>query len=143
MKTLTITFTLLFTISQFILAQGISNQLQVTTTYEDGFTVVQWEATKHVIKHFPKCKVLMLTMHDSRNHIERLLKAGAQGYILKNTGSEEIKKAIETVFDGKPFYSPEVTERIMEGLQQKKRVQTQHGDVVMTDREKMLRLNAQ
>ena len=53
------------------------------------------DATKHVVKNHPDCKILMLTMHDSRNHIERLLKAGANGYILKNTGADELKKAIE------------------------------------------------
>jgi two-component system, NarL family, nitrate/nitrite response regulator NarL len=94
------------------------------------------EATKHVIKHYPDIKVLMLTMHDSRNHIEKLLKAGASGYVLKNTGIEELQQAIETVVSGKTYYSPEVTQRIMEGFQQKKKLDSVYGDVDITDREK-------
>jgi len=102
------------------------------------------DATKHVVKNHPDCKILMLTMHDSRNHIERLLKAGANGYILKNTGADELKKAIESVVNGQAYYSQEVTNRIMEGLQQKKRVSAEHGDAVITDREKdVLKLIAQ
>ncbi len=94
------------------------------------------EATKHVVKHYPDIKVLMLTMHDSRNHIEKLLKAGASGYVLKNTGIEELQTAIETVVGGKTYYSPEVTQRIMEGFQQKRKVESEYGEVDITDREK-------
>lgn len=94
------------------------------------------EATKHVVKHYPDIKILMLTMHDSRNHIEKLLKAGATGYILKNTGIEELQKAIETVVTGEAYYSPQVTQRIMEGFHQKKKVENEYGEVDITDREK-------
>ena len=94
------------------------------------------EATKHVVKHYPDIKVLMLTMHDSRNHIEKLLKAGASGYVLKNTGIEELQTAIETVVGGKTYYSPEVTQRIMEGFQQKRKVESEYGEVDITDCEK-------
>jgi len=94
------------------------------------------EATKHVVKHYPDIKVLMLTMHDSRNHIEKLLKAGASGYVLKNTGIEELQTAIETVVGGETYYSPEVTQRIMEGFQQKRKVESEYGEVDITDREK-------
>lgn len=94
------------------------------------------EATKYVVKNYSDTKVLMLTMHDSRNHIERLLKAGANGYVLKNTKIEELKLAIETVVGGEPFYSSEVTQRIMEGFQQKKKMESTYGTVEITDREK-------
>ncbi len=94
-----------------------------------------YESTKYVVEKFPNCKVLMLSMHDSRNHIERLLKAGAHGYILKNTGVAELQTAIETVMDGNSYYSPAVTQRIMEGLQQKQKAQKETGNVKLTERE--------
>ncbi len=63
---------------------------------------------------------LMLTMFDTRDYIEKVLRAGAHGYILKNTGKEELHEAIETVMRGESYFTKEVTERIMEGLQKKK-----------------------
>lgn len=102
------------------------------------------EATKHIVAKYPKCKVLMLTMHNTVNYVETLLKAGAHGYILKNTGVDELQKAIETVVSGEAFYSPEVTSRIMEGLQKKKAIHRETGNVSLTDREKdVLKLIAQ
>ena len=94
------------------------------------------EATKLVKKQFPKTKVLMLTMFSSRDYIEKLLRAGADGYILKNTGKEELTQAIDTLISGKSFYSQEVTMRIMEGLQQKKEAENNPHFVELTLREK-------
>lgn len=94
------------------------------------------EATKQVKKLFPQTKILMLTMFSTRDYIEKLLRAGADGYILKNTGKEELSAAIDTVMAGNPFYSKEVTERIMEGLQKKKTTETNPLFIELTQREK-------
>lgn len=94
------------------------------------------EATQKVLEKYPDIKVLMLTMHDSREYIEKLLKVGAHGYVLKNTGKQELKEAMESVMSGIPYYSQAVTQRIMESLQKKKSVSNEHGNVVLTDREK-------
>ncbi|MCB0801491.1 MAG: response regulator transcription factor [Flavobacteriales bacterium] len=102
------------------------------------------EATKHVVKHYPETKVLMLTMHDSRMFIEKLIRIGAHGYVLKNTGKAELKLAIETVQNGKNYYSTEVTQRIIEGMQMKEKAIKKTGNVELTEREKdVLKLIAQ
>ncbi len=101
------------------------------------------EATKQVKKLFPEIKVIMLTMFSSKDYIEKLLRAGANGYILKNTGKEELTTAIEKVMQGESYFSKEVTERIMEGLQGKKAENNPHM-VELTEREKdVLRLIVQ
>jgi DNA-binding NarL/FixJ family response regulator len=101
------------------------------------------EATKQVKKLFPEIKVIMLTMFGSREYIEKLLRAGVNGYILKNTGKEELTTAIEKVMQGESYFSKEVTECIMGGLQGKKIENNQH-PVELTEREKeVLRLIAQ
>ncbi|MCC6685030.1 MAG: response regulator transcription factor [Bacteroidia bacterium] len=101
------------------------------------------ETTKQVKKKFPEIKVIMLTMFGTRDYIEKLLRAGANGYILKNTGKEELTTAIEKVMQGESYFSKEVTERIMEGLQGKK-TETNPMMVELTEREKdVLRLIAQ
>lgn len=93
------------------------------------------EATKEVKKRYPNIKIIMLTMYSSRDYIEKLLRVGADGYILKNTGKEELQKAIETVHQGESYFSAEVTERIMEGLQKKKSAEKNSFMVELTERE--------
>ena len=94
------------------------------------------EATKKIIKAYPKVKVLMLTMFNTRDYIEKVLKAGAHGYILKNTGKEELQEAILKIMNGESFFSKEVTEKIMQGLQKKKEAQNDPMFIELTDREK-------
>ncbi len=102
------------------------------------------EATKQVCQKYPNTKVLMLTMFNTRDYIEKLLRAGAHGYILKNTGKEELHEAIETLIKGESYFSKEVTERIMEGLQKKKSTENNPMTVELTEREKdVLKLIAQ
>lgn len=101
------------------------------------------EATKAIRETYPDAKVLMLTMHSSRDYIQRLLRAGANGYVLKNTGRAELEEAIATVMAGDAYFSAEVTQRIMEGLQNKKS-QAREMVVELTPRElDVLKLIAQ
>lgn len=101
------------------------------------------ETTKQVKQLYPDIKVIMLTMFGTRDYIEKLLRAGADGYILKNTGKDELITAMEKVMQGESYFSKEVTERIMEGLQGKKTEQNPMM-VELTEREKdVLRLIAQ
>jgi DNA-binding NarL/FixJ family response regulator len=93
------------------------------------------EATKLVKTKHPLLKILMLTMFSSRDYIEKLLRAGADGYILKNTGKAELQEAIETLMNGESYFSKEVTERIMEGLQKKKNMEKSTYLVELTERE--------
>lgn len=93
-------------------------------------------ATREVKKKYPDIKILMLSMFGSKDYIEKVLRAGADGYILKNKGKEELQAAIETVMDGRSYFSPEVTERIMDGLQRKKTLETDPMLVELTEREK-------
>ncbi len=93
------------------------------------------DATKIIKSKFPGIRILMLTMYSSRDYIEKLLRVGADGYILKNTGKEELQEAIETVYKGESFFSKEVTERIMEGLQKKKTAEKNAYVVELTERE--------
>lgn len=94
------------------------------------------DATKYVKAHFPNVKVLMLTMHDTKAYIEKLIKAGADGYLLKNTAKGELKKAISAVCEGQNYYSPMVTQTVMSSMREEKAVKAEYGSVELTDREK-------
>lgn len=93
-------------------------------------------ATKYVKQNYPDVKVLMLTMHDSKAMIEKLVKAGADGYVLKNTAKGELKMAIETLCSDQNYYSPMVTQTIMQSMRQKEALASDYGAVELTDREK-------
>jgi DNA-binding NarL/FixJ family response regulator len=64
------------------------------------------ECTSIICEQFPNIKVLALTMLDENQHIKEMLKAGAVGYLLKNSNEQEIKQGIISVCEGQPFYSP-------------------------------------
>jgi len=64
----------------------------------------------------PETRTLAVTMHDEYQYISGLLEAGASGYILKNTRQEELIEAINAIYDGKTYYSGEVTNIIANSL---------------------------
>jgi DNA-binding NarL/FixJ family response regulator len=63
---------------------------------------------------FPEAKVIMLTTYKSDTQIVRALKAGAQGYLLKNALNKELLASIRSVYAGKKIISPEVSLEIVE-----------------------------
>ena len=78
------------------------------------------EFTKAVKKAYPDQKVIALTMLGESQHIKHMLKAGVSGYLLKNCGSKELKKAIARVMDGETYFSPDVSQIILNDLSGKK-----------------------
>jgi DNA-binding NarL/FixJ family response regulator len=74
------------------------------------------EVCQRLSKEYPEVKVLALSMHNEESFVTEILKYGAQGYILKNTGKKELISAIETIHSGQSYFSEEVTETIMKSL---------------------------
>lgn len=74
------------------------------------------EVCQRLSKEYPEVKVLALSMHNEESFVTEILKYGAQGYILKNTGKKELISAIEMVNNGQSYFSEEVTETIMKSL---------------------------
>ena len=72
--------------------------------------------TQKVKKEYPETKVLILTMYNKPEFIRNLLEAGASGYILKNTGREELLEAIKQISNGQNYFGREVTKTVMESL---------------------------
>jgi two-component system nitrate/nitrite response regulator NarL len=71
------------------------------------------ELTKEIKKLNPEIRVIALSMFGERETISDMLKAGVSAYILKNTGKQELLKAIEKVSDGGTFFSDEVSAEMM------------------------------
>jgi DNA-binding NarL/FixJ family response regulator len=65
---------------------------------------------------FPEARVIMLTTYEGDVHILRALKAGAQGYLLKNTLHSDLMRTIRAVHAGKRSLSPEVSFQVAEHM---------------------------
>jgi DNA-binding NarL/FixJ family response regulator len=70
------------------------------------------EATEAILQEFPNAKIIAVTSYNGDQEIYRTLKAGAQGYLLKEMVHTEIVRAIRTVHMGKRLVPAEVTERL-------------------------------
>lgn len=67
------------------------------------------ETTAFIKDEFPKIKILGLSMHNELSVIQKLIDAGADGYILKNSDGNELAQGINAVLKGKKYFSTEVT----------------------------------
>jgi DNA-binding NarL/FixJ family response regulator len=98
------------------------------------------ECTAQLKNDYPDIKVLALTMLAENKHIKEMLKAGAVGYLLKNSTEAEIKQGIISVKSGMPFYSPEVMQTVMNNLSApvltKKKVSRFEPVIQLSEREK-------
>ena len=66
------------------------------------------ETTNQIKKRYPKIKILMLSMHDNTMIIEKAMKAGADGYILKNDLSDDLLNAVGKVMNNETIISASV-----------------------------------
>ncbi|WP_454855120.1 two-component system response regulator MctR [Rhizobium binxianense] len=64
-------------------------------------------------KEMPTCRILMLSMHDSREYISTSVMHGASGYVLKDVSTDEIIAAIEAVAAGQTYFSSGVSEVLL------------------------------
>lgn len=68
------------------------------------------DATAAIHKHFPAIQVLALTSFKKDDMVQRVLEAGAIGYLLKNVSADELANAVRSANAGRPTLSPEATE---------------------------------
>ncbi len=62
-------------------------------------------ATRQLLKVRPTARILILSAHGDDSYIKSAMDAGAKGYLLKQSSTEDLSKAIHAVFEGKPFFA--------------------------------------
>jgi two-component system response regulator NreC len=72
------------------------------------------EATRQIVTVVPGAKVIALSMHCDRHFVRGMLKAGASGYLLKHSASQELIKAIQLVLANRVYLSPDITGIVVE-----------------------------
>lgn len=72
------------------------------------------EFVKSALSTRPRLLVLMVSMYDELLYAPRAFRAGARGYIMKHEASDKILTAIRVIFEGKPYISPRLKEKLAE-----------------------------
>jgi DNA-binding NarL/FixJ family response regulator len=72
------------------------------------------EATRQIRENCPATKVIILSMHSSSEHIFQALKAGAHGYLLKESAGMEVISAIRVVHSGKRYLSEKIGDQMID-----------------------------
>ncbi len=125
-----------------ILREGLNSMLSsqpdfdVVGEAEDGRKAIEWaekfkpdliltdlsmprmngmEAIREIKRLSPKTKVLVLTVHKAEEYILATFRAGADGYALKDSTRQELVMAIRMVLAGKPYVSPGISDKVIEG----------------------------
>jgi DNA-binding NarL/FixJ family response regulator len=71
------------------------------------------EAARRASKLFPKMRVLILSMHESEEHVWQALRAGAAGYLLKGAEVAELELAIKALSRGDTYLSPPISNQVI------------------------------
>lgn len=79
------------------------------------------DAITEIKKQAPDTKILVLTVHKAEEYVFASLKAGADGYLLKDATHAELMMAVRSVLSGKPYVSPGISEELIEGYLERKR----------------------
>jgi two-component system, NarL family, response regulator NreC len=72
------------------------------------------DAAHQVVQKSPQTRVLMLSMHDDEAYVARALKAGATGYLLKDSADTDLLNGVAAVAAGHSFFSPAVARRLLD-----------------------------
>jgi DNA-binding NarL/FixJ family response regulator len=74
------------------------------------------DATRRMLDIDPAVKVLALTAHSDRNMVREILRAGAMGYVVKDSAVEELVQAVHTAIGGRVYLSPRIAGLVVEGF---------------------------
>ncbi len=77
------------------------------------------EATKQIKRKYPQVKVLILTIHETKQYLSQMLQAGASGYVVKTTAASELISAIRAVYQGDVYLYPSITRMLVEDYLQR------------------------
>jgi len=78
------------------------------------------DAAREMTKSSPKTRVILLTQHDEDQYVTEALRAGVQGYVLKNQAVEDFVHAIQEVCRGSVYLSPNISRAVVDAYLSKK-----------------------
>jgi len=95
------------------------------------------DATRDAVSKYPNLKVIALSMLNDEDYYFKMIDAGAKGFILKDSGSEELTAAIEAVLNGQNYFSQDLLRNIILSLSSNVKMNAEplQEEVKFTDRE--------
>jgi DNA-binding NarL/FixJ family response regulator len=95
------------------------------------------DATAQITRRNPDTKVIILSMHADESYILRALGAGAKGYLLKESTETDVLPAVQSVRDGKPYFTPSIARLLLEDyMRSLKQNNLQDSYDLLTERER-------
>ena len=95
------------------------------------------DAIREIRRRAPETKILVLTVHKTEEYILATLKAGADGYLLKDSTHGELLAAVRHVLNGKHYISPGISDKVLDGyLEGRKTLKTRTSWETLTARER-------
>jgi two-component system, NarL family, response regulator NreC len=94
-----------------------------------------FDAVRVMRKESPATRIVFLTMYEDEDYMMQCFKAGASGYVLKDTPVPELFGALREVFHGGTYFSPRVLGRVVEDLRLRPTSRTR-GNSILTPRER-------
>jgi two-component system, NarL family, nitrate/nitrite response regulator NarL len=96
------------------------------------------EATKQIRKEFPNTRVLILSMHTNKAVVLQIIQSGAGGYVLKDAPPADLLRAIESVDNGEPFFSPDINQIVLNQYLAETGAETAPTAAQLTNRERQV-----
>ncbi len=94
------------------MVEKLQPDILITDMMMPGLTGL--EVTRQIKHRIPKTKIIILSMHASESYVLEALRNGANGYVLKDTVSEELVEAVRDVIAGRRYLSSQLSERAIE-----------------------------
>jgi two-component system, NarL family, nitrate/nitrite response regulator NarL len=96
------------------------------------------EATKLIREEFPDARVLILSIHTNKQYVLQIIRSGAQGYVLKDASPADLVRAIESVDSGEPFFSPDISQIVLNQYLEEAGADSDGDSVKLTTRERQV-----
>ncbi|CCZ81896.1 response regulator transcription factor [Odoribacter laneus] len=93
------------------------------------------EATREALRLHPDLKIIVLSMYGDEQYYYKMIDAGAKGFMLKNTGIENVITAIKKVAAGENFFSEELLFSILNNMRDSNKTETESSDSEISERE--------
>ena len=94
------------------------------------------EATQQIVTACPGTRVVALSMHSDRQFVTAILRAGAVGYLLKNSAASELSAALDAAMAGKSYLSPDAANAVMDNLLGRAPAETESAFATLTARQR-------
>ncbi|UCD34553.1 MAG: response regulator transcription factor [Nitrospiraceae bacterium] len=94
------------------------------------------EATRRILSDNPATRVIALSMHYDKQFVSEIFKAGASGYLIKDSAFDELEQAVRIVMNGKTYVNPQIASLLVESLVNHPPLPSPKSFALLTDRER-------